>query len=89
MIVSLVTPEERAPAASVTNVVRSLSAAASPALGGALIALGPFGLPLLVGGALKVGYDVTLLRTFRGVPLRDELRDEPSEETDALDEAAP
>ena len=89
LIVSLVTPEERAPAASVTNVVRSLSAAASPALGGALLSLGPFGLPLLVGGALKVGYDVALLRTFRGVPLRDELRDEPSEETDALDEAAP
>ena len=70
LIVSVVTPEERAPAASVTNVVRTLSAAASPALGGALLSIGPFGLPLLVGGALKAGYDVALLAVFRRIQLR-------------------
>ncbi len=71
LIVSIVTPEERAPAASVTNVVRTLSAAASPALGGALLAVGPWGLPLLVGGALKAGYDAALLVVFRRIQLRD------------------
>ena len=71
LIVSVVSPEERAPAASVTNVVRTLSAAASPALGGALLAVGPWGLPLLVGGALKAGYDAALLVTFRRIQLRD------------------
>ena len=70
LIVSVVTPEERAPAASVTNVVRTLSAAASPALGGALLAIGPWGLPLLVGGALKVAYDGALLVVFRRIQLR-------------------
>ena len=72
LIVSIVSPEERAPAASVTNVVRTLSASASPALGGALLSLGPFGLPLVIGGAFKVAYDAALLRTFRGVTLREE-----------------
>lgn len=72
LIVSIVSPEERAPAASVTNVVRTLSASASPALGGALLSLGPFGLPLVIGGALKIAYDAALLRTFRGVTLREE-----------------
>ena len=71
LIVSVVSPEERAPAASVTNVVRTLSASASPALGGALLSIGPWGLPLLVGGALKAGYDAALLVVFRRVQLRD------------------
>ena len=69
------------PAASVTNVVRTLSASLGPALGGALLALGPFGLPLVVGGALKAGYDVALLRAFRGVRLREE----PAEAGDVLE----
>lgn len=72
LIVSIVPPEERVPAASVTGVVRSVSAALGPALGGTLLALGPFGLPLVVGGALKAGYDVALLRAFRSLRLRGE-----------------
>lgn len=70
LVVSIVRPEERASAAGVTNVARTLSAAASPALGGALLAAGPFGLPLLAGGALKVAYDLALLAAFRRVALR-------------------
>lgn len=71
-IMSVVRPEERAAAASVTNVARSLSTAVSPALGGALLAAGPFGLPFLVGGALKAGYDLALLAAFRRTPVRVE-----------------
>lgn len=70
LVVSIVRPEERAAAAGVTNVARTLSASASPALGGALLAAGPFGLPLLAGGALKVAYDLALLAAFRRVAPR-------------------
>lgn len=71
-IMAVVTPEERAAAASVTNVSRSLATAVAPALGGWLLVLGPFGLPLLVGGALKALYDLLLLWGFRAHPVRDE-----------------
>lgn len=71
-IMAVVTPEERAAAASVTNVSRSLATAVAPALGGWLLAIGPFGLPFLAAGALKALYDVLLLLGFRAHPVRDE-----------------
>jgi hypothetical protein len=41
------------------------TAAASPALAGALFAAGHPGLPLIACGALKILYDVALLAMFR------------------------
>ena len=59
--------EERPAAASATAVPRSLAAAMSPMLAGYLSALSSFGWPLIIGGALKVLYDVLLLVQFRRV----------------------
>ncbi len=64
---AVVTPEERAAAASVTSVPRSLASALSPALAGALFAGGHSALPLVICGALKIAYDFALLLVFRGV----------------------
>jgi hypothetical protein len=64
---AVVTPEERAAAASVTAVPRSLAAAASPALAGALFAAGYAALPLILCGMLKIMYDLLLLRLFRHI----------------------
>jgi MFS family permease len=66
-VMSLVTPAERAAAAGVTNVPRSLAAAAGPALAGWLLASASFGWPLLLAGLLKGGYDLLLLASFRRV----------------------
>jgi MFS family permease len=66
-VMAVVTPAERAAAASVTNVPRSLASAASPLLAGWLLQLSPFGWPLVVGGALKIVYDLSLLFLFRAV----------------------
>jgi MFS family permease len=66
-VMAIVTPPERAAAAAVTTVPRSLAAAASPALAGALLAASPFAWPLVVCGALKIGYDLALLAMFRRV----------------------
>ena len=52
---------------SVTSVPRSLAATASPALAGYLLGLSSFGWPLVVGGALKIVYDLLLLAMFRRV----------------------
>ncbi len=66
-VMAVVTPAERAAAAGVTNVPRSLAGAVSPALAGALYAASPFAWPLVIGGALKIGYDLALLAMFSKV----------------------
>jgi MFS family permease len=64
-VMSVVPPEERAAAASVTNVPRSLGTGLAPLLSGMLLAASSFGWPLVVAGSLKVVYDVLLLRGYR------------------------
>jgi len=66
-VMAVVTPAERAAAAGVTNVPRSLAAALSPALAGALFSAAVFPWPLLIGGSLKIAYDLLLLRQFQAV----------------------
>jgi hypothetical protein len=66
-VMAVVTPAERTAAASVTAVPRSLAAAASPMLAGSLLMVSGFGWPLVVGGGLKIAYDLALLAMFRKV----------------------
>jgi MFS family permease len=67
-VMAVVPPEERAAAASVTNVPRSLAAAATPLLAGVLLAHSTFGWPLVIAGVMKMTYDVLLLVLYRDVP---------------------
>jgi len=64
-VMAVVPPEERAAAASVTNVPRSLGTALAPLASGYLLAHSSFGWPLLIAGALKVLYDLMLLQGYR------------------------
>ncbi len=64
-VMAVVTPAERAAAASVTAVPRSLASSLSPSIAGWLLSLTSFGWPLLIGGTLKAGYDLALLIQFR------------------------
>jgi len=74
-VMAVVTPAERAAAASVTSVPRGLASAASPALAGALLAAGYWSAPFVICGALKIAYDLALLWTFRGIrPPEEEVR---------------
>ena len=66
-VMAVVTPAERPAAASFTSVPRSLAAAASPAIAGALFAASFQVLPLLICGTLKIVYDLLLLVQFRHV----------------------
>ena len=75
-VMAVVTPAERAAAASVTQVPRSLAAAVPPLFAGWLLDQSSFGWPLVIGGVLKLVYDVTLLSMFRHV--------RPPEEAGAL-----
>jgi MFS family permease len=66
-VMAVVTPGERAAAASITSVPRSLASAVSPLFAGYLLGLSTFGWPLIVAGGAKIIYDLLLLATFRTV----------------------
>ena len=66
-VMAVVSPGERAAAASVTAVPRSLASAVSPMFAGYLLTVSTFGWPLVICGALKIAYDLTLLGMFRKV----------------------
>ena len=66
-VMAVVTPAERAAAAGLTNVPRSLAAALSPALAGWLFSAAVFPWPLLIGGSLKIAYDLGLWAAFARV----------------------
>lgn len=71
-VMAVVTPAERPAAASFTAVPRSLAAALSPTLSGALFAAGFISLPLVACGVLKIAYDLALWRGMRGERLPGE-----------------
>ncbi len=66
-IVAVVDPEERTAAASLTNVARNVAQATTPALAGYAMEVLSLGLPFLLGGGLKIVYDLLLLAAFRHV----------------------
>jgi MFS family permease len=70
-VMGVVPPAERAAAASVTNVPRSLAAALPPLLAGAMLERSDFGWPLICGGLAKGVYDILLLFQFRSLAPRD------------------
>ena len=67
-VMSVVPPEERPAASSLTNVPRSLAASLSPLLTGTMLAASSFGWPLVFGGLIKAVYDLLLLRQFGHSP---------------------
>jgi MFS family permease len=64
-VMSVVTPAERPAAASFTAVPRSLAAALSPSMTGAMFAAGAMAAPLVACGVLKIAYDLALFAAFR------------------------
>ena len=64
---AVVAPEERAAAAGITAIARSLGAGVAPVIGGAFLLTGS-GAPFFVAGGLKIVYDLLLYRAFRRTP---------------------
>jgi MFS family permease len=62
---AIVQPEERSAAAGFTSVARNASQALAPAFTGATLAVPAAGLPFIIGGCLKIVYDVAILLVFR------------------------
>jgi len=65
---TIVPPDDRTAAASFTTIARNLGQSISPSLGG--LAFGAWvAAPFLLGGGIKIVYDLALLATFRKVSL--------------------
>ena len=72
-VMAVVDPEERTAAAAITNVPRSLASALPPLAAGWMLQHSSFGWPLILGGLLKIGYDLTLLAMFREIRPPEEI----------------
>jgi MFS family permease len=77
-IVAVVDPDERSAAAGITGIARSLAAAPAPLIATPLLGIAALsGLPFVLGGSLKITYDLLLYRLFLGVRPPEEDRREP------------
>jgi len=66
-VLAVVRPEERTLASGITNLVRLAAWAVAPAFAGLLMTQGRLYLPLVVGAAMKITYDILLWRAFRSI----------------------
>ena len=66
-VLAVVAPEERTFASGITNLVRLASWAVAPAFAGFLMRGDSMFLPLVIGAAMKISYDILLYRAFRAV----------------------
>lgn len=64
-IVAVIDPGDRTAAAGITNVSRTIAQSISPSLSGHFIQYAAFGLPFVMGGGLKIVYDILLYLNFR------------------------
>ncbi len=71
LVVSVVEPQERAAAAAVTGLARSISSSGGPFAGGALLGSAFMGLPFVVCASAKSAYDLLLLALFKDVKTED------------------
>lgn len=80
-IVSVVKDEERTAATGITNISRNVSQALSPSLAGYIIqSLSLFFVPFLIGGVLKVIYDIFLYFSFRNIKPQQEEHDDDDDD---------
>ena len=83
-VMALVDPEERTAAAAYTGTARYLSRPFGPPVAAAAQSIA-VGLPFLLSGVIKAGYDITLWVWFRRVPL-PEIDSAPQTEPQAVQE---
>jgi MFS family permease len=78
-VMSVVSPDERAAAAGVTGMARTVGASLAPVLAGPLYAApGLAWVPFAICGALKIGYDLVLWRDFVSIRPPEERGGEPT-----------
>ncbi len=72
-VVAVVKPEEKSIAASTTNLAKILASSIGPAVAGRVLFLTAFS-PFVIGGSLKIIYDVILYFNFRNLKPPEEIK---------------
>jgi predicted MFS family arabinose efflux permease len=72
-VMAVVKPEERTFASGVTNVTRNVAWAVGPTFAGLVMQHVALAGPLVIGGTLKIAYDLLLYRAFRHVRPPEEI----------------
>jgi MFS family permease len=71
-VMAIVADHEREAAAATTNLARTVAQALTPALTGWVMQAVALAAPFVVGGGLKIVYDVLLYATFKDVKVERE-----------------
>jgi MFS family permease len=71
---AVVDPDERSAASGVTTIARSIGAALSPSIAGALLSASLISVPFFLSGGIKIVYDLTLYFSFRAMRPPEEQR---------------
>ena len=71
---AMVDPDERSAASGVTTIARSIGAALSPSIAGALLSASLISVPFFLSGGIKIVYDLTLYFSFRAMKPPEEQR---------------
>jgi MFS family permease len=73
---AVVSPDERSVTSGITTIACSLGAAVSPSLLGLLLSVANLmSLPFLIGGGLKIVYDLLRFKCFRAAEIPEEKKD--------------
>ncbi|HKO40024.1 MAG TPA: MFS transporter [Nitrososphaeraceae archaeon] len=78
-IVAVVEEDERTAAAGITNLSRNTAQAISPSITGYIIGVLSLSAPFIIGGLLKIIYDITLYINFRKIKPSEEEEEEEEE----------
>jgi MFS family permease len=71
-IVAVVREEERTAAAGITNISRNIAQAVSPSITGVIINSLTLSAPFVIGGLLKIAYDIAIYINFRKIKPHEE-----------------
>ena len=72
-IIAIVNENERVAAAGITNTSRNVAQAVSPSLAGVVIQILSLSAPFVVGGILKIAYDIGIFASFRKIKPPEEI----------------
>ena len=73
-VMGVVEPEERSATAGLTQQAKFLGTMLGPVLTGMMFAAGWWSVPFVLGGALKIAYDLALYQGFKALPTKLETR---------------
>ena len=74
LMMAIVKKENRAQAAAITNTSRTVAQSMSPPISTQLMTVGAYTFPFVLGGGIKIAYDIAIYLNFRKIKPPEEAR---------------